>query len=629
LSGLLLLGAAYALLRYYQGLLGRPPSSLYPFLAGVCLGWNVATRYAELLFVPIFGLLLLYYWYTAATETRSTPLWPLPRSLWQPLVAFGLPLALTGLGLIVFNIYRYGDALDTGYLPNETFSGIWLDGILGQLISPGRGLLVYSPILILSFVGLIPFFRRFRAEAVVTLSVIVGHLLLYGKWFMWHGGYAWGPRFMIPTLAFWAMFLAPVADRAFSPAANRIASTSSAETGSVAGPTQTQADLAGLSLRVIYITLIVFSLIPQILSNTIDFTPFQNALLDTGLPLFDRETFFSLRFAPLLEAWTFIRLDRLDLAWAWQGQTGWGLLTLLVINIAVTGYYFWRVSTAKTPGSRLVNSSAFVILPLASTTLALVFLLRHTHGLPGQPLRESVSVLNEVVRPVDVVITNDPAAAGPFAELYKGRAPVLGLNSGGFPLATDISDRLAQVMSDHRQLWWLPNWLPPGESAVEQTLLVSGFRARNEDFQGQRLVLFTVPPASSDQVRAVEANFGGLLTLTEVAYAPNGSSGSALPVELRWEATTALGDDYHVFVHLINGQDKIIAQADGQPAEWSRPTSSWPVGETVIDRHGLWIPAEAAAGAYQLRVGVYNPADGNRLRRVDGTDSARFEVTID
>ena len=156
-------------------------------------------------------------------------------------------------------------------------------------------------------------------------------------------------------------------------------------------------------MRVIYITLVVFSLIPQILSNTIDFTPFQNALLDTGLPLFDRETFFSLRFAPLLEAWTFISPDRLDLAWAWQGQTGWALLTLLVINIAVTGYYFWRVSTAETPGSKLVNSSAFVILPLASTTLALVFLLRHTHSLPGEPLRKSVSILNEVVQPVDVV----------------------------------------------------------------------------------------------------------------------------------------------------------------------------------------------------------------------------------
>ncbi|HXV42667.1 MAG TPA: phospholipid carrier-dependent glycosyltransferase, partial [Anaerolineae bacterium] len=68
-SGLLLLAAAYALLKYSKGAgeqVGRgekflSPALFYPFLAGLFLGWNIATRYAEALFVPVFGLLLLYY----------------------------------------------------------------------------------------------------------------------------------------------------------------------------------------------------------------------------------------------------------------------------------------------------------------------------------------------------------------------------------------------------------------------------------------------------------------------------------------------------------------------------------------------------------------------------------------
>jgi hypothetical protein len=73
-SGLLLLTATYALRKLHSS---NPPALypsilLYPFLAGLCLGWNVATRYAEALFLPIFGLLLLYYLYRPKKqENRS------------------------------------------------------------------------------------------------------------------------------------------------------------------------------------------------------------------------------------------------------------------------------------------------------------------------------------------------------------------------------------------------------------------------------------------------------------------------------------------------------------------------------------------------------------------------------
>jgi hypothetical protein len=637
LSGLLLLGAAYSLLKYYHSPLKQKETLLYPFLAGLGLGWNVATRYAEILFVPIFGLLLIFYWWAGAKESQAAQGWSSSRSFWLSILAFSLPLMLTGVGLVAFNIFRFGDPLNTGYLPNETFSGVLWDGILGQLVSPGRGLLLYCPILILSLLGVVPFFRLFRAETTVAASIIIIHLLLYGKWFMWHGGYAWGPRFMIPTLPFWAMFLAPVVDRAFSLASDR---------HSTADLSRNSIDLPGRMLTVAYLTLFALSLVPQILGTALDFAPFQNALLDANLPLFDRQTFFDPRFSPLIGGWAFVNVGTLDLAWAWGGQVNWWLLAVLAINVVFAGYYLFRqlsVANLRPASGRSIGSEAsrnyssrislksgtFLLLPLFSTIAALIFLLGHTHTLPEESLRATVSALNEAIRPVDVVITNDPSISEPFAELYKGRAPVLGLNNGGFPLATDVSHRLDQTILAHPQLWWLPNWLPPDESAVEQTLLTHGFRARDEIFGEQRLSLFAIPPAASTRTDPVDARFGGLLTLTEVAYAPAARSESALPVELHWQADTALTEDYHIFVHLMNSQDKIIAQADGQPALWSRPTSTWNIGETVIDRHGLWVPAGVPSGAYQLRIGLYRSLDGSRLQLPDGTDSTNFEVQIE
>ncbi len=87
--------------------------------------------------------------------------------------------------------------------------------------------------------------------------------------------------------------------------------------------------------------------------------------------------------------------------------------------------------------------------------------------------------------------------------------------------------------------------------------------------------------------------------------------------------------DYHVFIHLLDRQGQLVAQADGQPAHWTRPTSTWTVGELVVDRHGLWIPTGTAPGVYQLSLGLYRPEDGQRLPLADGQDSIKLEVRVE
>ncbi|HXV96891.1 MAG TPA: hypothetical protein VEC93_00605, partial [Anaerolineae bacterium] len=268
-------------------------------------------------------------------------------------------------------------------------------------------------------------------------------------------------------------------------------------------------------------------------------------------------------------------------------------------------------------------------LALLFTLAAVTFLLTHVHSLPAAPLTQAAAVLNEGVRPNDAIITNNPESAQPFAELYKGRAVVLGLNSGGPPLPGDTSRRIYDLMANHEQVWWLPNGLSSEHSAVEEMLMMNSFRARNDNFGGERLALFIFPPNFTANPVAVEAIFGDQIKLVDVAYPAQVSAGSALPIQLNWQALVELSEDYHVFIHLVAENGQTVAQTDGQPALWRRPTTTWARGETIVDRHGLWIPTQTARGDYELRVGLYRPTDGQRLRLTTKEEWISIAVSVE
>ncbi len=108
------------------------------------------------------------------------------------------------------------------------------------------------------------------------------------------------------------------------------------------------------------------------------------------------------------------------------------------------------------------------------------------------------------------------------------------------------------------------------------------------------------------------ARLAGVLDLPEVV-----APGDAVRFELAWEALRETDISYRVFVHLVDGEGTVVAQDDGEPAGWTRPTTGWAVGEVVVDARALVVPA---AGAYEIRVGLYD-AQGVRLTTADGEDT--------
>jgi hypothetical protein len=75
---------------------------------------------------------------------------------------------------------------------------------------------------------------------------------------------------------------------------------------------------------------------------------------------------------------------------------------------------------------------------------------------------------------------------------------------------------------------------------------------------------------------------------------------------------------YRIFLHLLQPDGSLLVQADGEPADWTRPTTGWAVGEVVLETRTLEIPADALPGEYRLVAGLYDPDTGQRLPLPDG-----------
>ncbi len=115
-------------------------------------------------------------------------------------------------------------------------------------------------------------------------------------------------------------------------------------------------------------------------------------------------------------------------------------------------------------------------------------------------------------------------------------------------------------------------------------------------------------------------DFAGQVRLAGAGITPEQvAPGERLEVRLAWQALAEMETAYHVFVHVVGADGTLLAQSDGEPAVWARPTTGWAVGEVVAETRTLAIPA-GDSGPYEVRVGLYVPG-GARLLTDAGADA--------
>ena len=107
--------------------------------------------------------------------------------------------------------------------------------------------------------------------------------------------------------------------------------------------------------------------------------------------------------------------------------------------------------------------------------------------------------------------------------------------------------------------------------------------------------------------------FGNAIRLEGYTWRAASTAPRQIELDLRWFALQRPSQDYTVFIHLLDGQGRMVAQWDSQPLYGDYPTSWWQPGETVLDARALPLPGDLPAGAYRLALGLYQAPDGARL----------------
>ncbi len=120
--------------------------------------------------------------------------------------------SLPGIGLTLWvNLGLYHSLLGGyGYQASgNDFTTPLLEGVMGSLFSPNRGLLIFSPFLVLGIIGGGILWAKRSVVAITFGLAAVLFFLVHAKYGHWHGGYCVGPRFsseLVPILVLFSVY---------------------------------------------------------------------------------------------------------------------------------------------------------------------------------------------------------------------------------------------------------------------------------------------------------------------------------------------------------------------------------------------------------------------------------------
>jgi hypothetical protein len=173
------------------------------------LALALAARQADVALVGMLALAVVARW---------------PRRI-VPMLAWSVPVALAAGA---YQWAYFGAPWRTGFSGTlGRFSESWGVGQAGLLLSPAKGLFVFTPIALVAIAGAVVAARRPAREVVsrgpgqidqaytrddrwlarALLLALAAHWLLMGRWSEWHGGECFGPRMMTDALPLLFLFL--------------------------------------------------------------------------------------------------------------------------------------------------------------------------------------------------------------------------------------------------------------------------------------------------------------------------------------------------------------------------------------------------------------------------------------
>ena len=281
----------------------------------------------------------------------------------------------------------------------------------------------------------------------------------------------------------------------------------------------------------------------------------------------------------------------------------------------------------------------------AALAIIALAMLTYYRGALGDPaLTAAAHRISTLEQAADGILFLTPEQGQSFANVYHGHLPTFGFFAREQLDATE-QEWLDKLRGDYGRLFVVPNYQPPEASGWERPLRTSEYllvdeylTGRDPDTAGQRLALYAAGQAHQMDESGLGTVFGdpsgaepitdanGWIRLKGYAITPKVRPGGAILLTLLWESLRPVDQSYHVFVHLLDERGAIVAQKDGQPVQWTRPTNSWQPGEQIADRYGILLSETFVPGRYQLAVGLYDPVTGQRLPVSAGPSSYALDL---
>lgn len=124
---------------------------------------------------------------------------------------------------------------------------------------------------------------------------------------------------------------------------------------------------------------------------------------------------------------------------------------------------------------------------------------------------------------------------------------------------------------------------------------------------------------------AIDFKFGDVIGMGALRMT---RTGDQVQVCLRWFSLASTPTNYHVFMHILEGENSnLVGQADFEPKSGRYPTSAWTPGEAIDDCATIVAPNLPQNG-WRIGIGLYNFETGQRLPARDAQAFPLVEDTV-
>lgn len=135
------------------------------------------------------------------------------KSFMKSLLGILIPLGF----FLLYNKVFYQDVSNQGYSSQiwDSWVGNFPESFIGIWLSPSKGILIYSPVLLFSLIAIYQGFKRSELLK-ISFWVILLHTLVISKWKHWYGGFGFGYRMISDILPFLVLPLAFLLENYYS-----------------------------------------------------------------------------------------------------------------------------------------------------------------------------------------------------------------------------------------------------------------------------------------------------------------------------------------------------------------------------------------------------------------------------